>query len=169
MIKYSLGCDDDHQFEGWFSGSDEFDRLSAGNHLDCPVCGSTKISKLLMAPSVKTTKGKDNTSGETVPVDTSMPVSPTAANLPMAAGSAMPSLPSQIEEKVIGHLREIREQVLKNADDVGDKFAEEARKIHYGESDQRGIYGSATPKDVAELIEEGVEIVPLPVLPEDRN
>lgn len=168
MIKYSLGCDKDHEFEGWFSGSDEFERLTENGLLDCPVCGSHKISKLLMAPSVKSTKGKDQiqVSAQQVP---GAPTSDPSANVSMAASPAMPSIPPEVREKVIEHLREIKKHVQANAENVGDKFTEEARKIHYGESEQRGIYGSATPKDAVELMEEGIEIMPLPVLPEDKN
>lgn len=177
MIKYALGCDNDHEFEGWFSDSDEFDRLSGGGHLDCPVCGSTTISKLLMAPSVKTTKGKN--AGEIVPVAApepkgsqvapQMPGAAPGGNVPLAASSTLPAIPPEVQEKVIEHFREIRQHVLENSENVGDNFAEEARKIHYGESEQRGIFGNATPQDASELLEEGVEILPLPVLPEDQN
>ncbi len=165
MIKYALGCENDHEFEGWFASSAEFDKLQEAGHLDCPTCGSARITKLLMAPSVKTTKGKDiaaGAKGAAVP-----------ANLPVAATpgtpALLPDLPAEMREKVIEHLRELKKHVMANAENVGDRFTDEARKIHYGEARQRGIYGSATAEDAAGLIEEGVGILPLPLLPEDRN
>lgn len=169
MIKYALGCEKDHEFEGWFSSSDEFDRLVKAGHVDCPQCGSTKISKLLMAPSVKTSRGKD-----IVPMGRPSPVpvpSPQGGHVAMGAPAMppLPDVPAEVREQVVEHLREIKKHVMANAENVGDRFADEARKIHYGESKQRGIYGSATPEDAAELVEEGVEIMPLPLLPEDRN
>ena len=171
MIKFALGCENDHEYEGWFSGGEEFDRLAKGGHLDCPVCGSRKISKLLMAPSIKTTKGKGSSPNRaTYGGQESAPNA--SGGVPVAAAPDLPigpSIPPEIREKVVEHLREIRKQVMANADNVGEKFTEEARKMHYGETKQRGIYGSATPQDAAELAEEGVEIMPLPVLPEDNN
>ncbi len=172
MIKYSLGCNKNHEFEGWFASSEEFLRLRDGKLLDCPVCGSIKIDKLLMAPSVKSTKGKDITdiavakTGANVPVS-GLPVAPT--QMQAVAGPPMSAIPAEVQQEVIRHLREIRKQVLANAEDVGENFGNEARKIHYGESEQRGIYGQTSPEEAVELIEEGINVVPLPVLPEDKN
>lgn len=174
MIKYALGCKNDHEFEGWFSSSDEFDRLLASGHLECAVCGSQEIQKLLMAPSVNTARGK-----AMVPKDIEQTAVSEGAKaglagngagqLPMAASGALPQIPDEVREKVVDQLRELKKYVVENAENVGDGFTREARKMHYGETEKRGIYGRATPEDAAELMEEGVEFMPLPVLPEDQN
>ena len=81
----------------------------------------------------------------------------------------MPTMPAEIQQEIIKHLREVKKHVLANAENVGEKFGEEARKIHYGESEVRGIYGQTTPDEAVELMEEGISIMPLPLLPEDKN
>lgn len=145
MIKYSLICEKDHDFEAWFGSSDDFEKQKKRGFVDCPVCGSNDVSKALMAPKVTGTKKSRS------------------QDLTAVAGS--PELPDDMVDK----LREIKNHVLANAEDVGDKFPEEARKIHYGESEKQGIYGKASMDDVASLTEEGVNVLPLPVLPEDKN
>lgn len=141
MIRFSLVCDKDHEFDGWFRNNEDFDTQSRRGLVDCPVCGSSKIGKALMAPSVSTGRKK--------------------AKMALAA--------SQEQKKALAQLRELTEKLRENADYVGDRFAEEARKIHFGETEQRGIYGEATFEEAKGLIEDGVEFLPLPVLPEDRN
>ena len=164
MIKYSLICENDHEFEGWFASSGEFTNLQAAGYLDCPNCGSSKVNKMLMAPSVRSTKGKsanaltDQQGG----IISNMPVA--AAPVP-----AMRDIPVEVREQVINQLSEMKKHVLANAENVGKKFSDEARKIHYGESEQRGIYGETTAEQAAELLEEGIDIMPLPVLPEERD
>ncbi|SIR46357.1 hypothetical protein SAMN05880582_11466 [Rhizobium sp. RU20A] len=142
MIRYQLSCDQAHAFEGWFSNSDDFDRQVATGFLTCPVCGSPHVSKALMAPSVSTARGKEQR--QQVVMD--------------AARS-----------EVISKMREMVQTIRANAEDVGERFPEEARRIHYGEAEQRGLIGQASLKEAAALIEEGIEIAPLPVLPEDAN
>lgn len=173
MIKFALGCEKDHEFDGWFPSNDEFARLRDKGLVDCPVCGSTKIQKLLMAPSVKTTKGKTPV---VVPMsEGSTPPPAAASNIPPAGGQIMatkpnlPEMPAEIQKEVAQQIREIRKKIVENAENVGEKFSEEARKMHYGEKEQRGIYGTSSLEEAAELIEEGIEIVPLPALPEDKN
>lgn len=145
MIKYSLVCEKDHDFEGWFGSSDDFETQAKRGFVDCPVCGSTNVTKSLMAPRVSGTK-KSNEVTENV-----------------AATSVQ--MPAEIVEK----LREVKKYVEANSENVGDKFPEEARKIHYGETEERGIYGKASADDVASLAEEGVNVLPLPELPEEKN
>lgn len=165
MIKFSLHCDAGHEFEGWFSGNDEFDDQKARGLITCPLCDSAQVSKSLMAPSVSTSRKKQanlaqdaaNNGNDVHSSGVSQPAPSTLASVP--------ALPPEMVEK----FRELREHVKANSEDVGDKFSEEARKIHYGESEKRGIYGQAKPEEVKELVEEGVEIVPLPSLPEDKN
>lgn len=142
MIRYSLRCDNAHEFEGWFSESADFDRQVASGFLTCPVCNSGTISKLLMAPSVSTGRKKDE-----------------MQTLAMNAA----------RKEAMAKLKEAVDTIKANAEDVGAKFPEEARKIHYGEADARGIIGKATPDEAQALIEEGIEIAAIPVLPDDIN
>ncbi len=143
MIRYALRCDRDHEFEAWFRSSADYDRASAAGETLCPVCGSHEIGKAPMAPAVSGTKKK----GETVSL-------------------AAPDPRSAVFQEA---LREFRKKVTENADYVGDKFAEEARKIHYNETEARGIYGEATADEAKALVEEGIGFHPLPPLPEDAN
>ena len=145
MIKYSLVCDQDHDFEAWFSSSDDFEEQQKRGFVDCPVCGSKSVSKALMAPRVSGTKKSEGAELQTT-----------------AAGPAIPA-------EMMNKLREIKKHVEANAENVGDRFPEEARKIHYGETEERGIYGKASKEDVVSLAEEGVGVIPLPDLPEDKN
>ena len=146
MIKYDLKCDNDHIFEAWFKNSATYDTQVSAGALVCAVCGTTGITKAPMAPSVprknSLSKGDRTTIAEK---ETNQ-----AAAMMMA-------------------MREIRDTVEKNFDNVGDQFAEEARKIHYGETETRGIYGKATAEESSELREEGVEISEIPWLPVSDN
>jgi hypothetical protein len=157
MIRYDLICDKGHEFDGWFSDSAAYDAQAKRGLVTCVHCGSAKIEKQLMAPGIPV-KGNRRKEGPTRPV--------------AAAAAAQPVLASAFDprqEKLIQMMREMRKTVEENAEYVGNRFAEEARKIHYDESDKRGIYGETTAQDAKELIEEGIEIHPLPVLPEDGN
>ncbi|MCT4657155.1 MAG: DUF1178 family protein [Cohaesibacter sp.] len=150
MIKFSLRCDKGHGFEGWFRNSEDFDRQTESGFLQCPSCGSESISKALMAPAVSGTRSQDKVSGEH-----SQPV------------AAQPSAEEQAKLQKI--LKEVRDHVVANSDYVGDKFAEEARKMHFNETAKRGIYGEATQDEVKGLAEDGIDCLPLPTLPEDQN
>ena len=145
MIKYSLVCEKGHEFEGWFGSSGDYDKQRKRGFVECPSCGSEKVSKALMAPGIAGTK---KISG---------------------AEKVMANIAPQMPEEVVTKIREIKQHIEKNSENVGDKFPEEARKIHYGESEARGIYGKASVKEAAELAEEGVGVVPIPELPEDKN
>jgi len=138
MIKYSLQCAKDHDFEGWFASSDAYDAQAAKGAISCPACGDSSVRKAIMAPSVKSPK-KAKTQE-----------SPDAAKM---------------QQFMAGY----RKFVEENADYVGPRFPEEARKIHYGETEERHIYGEATLKEAKELIEEGVQVAPVPPAPEDLN
>lgn len=157
MIRYALACQNGHDFESWFRGSEDFDRQNARGLVNCPVCGSASVAKQLMAPSVARTDR-----GRTID-QTGVAVTETPAP---EAGVA---LLSEREAQLRAMLRAVREQVVANSEDVGKRFAEEARKIHYGESEQRSIFGEASPEDARALNEEGIEFHPLPVVPDDRN
>ena len=148
MIRYSLICDKDHEFDGWFGSSADFDKQAKRGLVECPACGSIKVQKALMTPGVP---ARSNRKDDAQPVK--------ALHAP-----ADPKLQAMMQM-----VRELREQVEANADYVGDRFAEEARRIHYGEEDPRGIYGEATLKEAVELHEEGIGVLPLPKLPDEAN
>lgn len=191
MINYSLACDNGHEFDGWFRNSGDYDKQKSLGLVVCPVCDSASVQKRLMAPNVSTSRSQKKARGEQQAVQAvaaaaaqatasksaaSTPSTGTAAPAAGAEQAVSTSLPApelqKIPEKakeLIEALREFRKQVVTNSEYVGDKFAEEARKIHYGETEERGIYGETTPDDAKELLEEGIELMPLPVLPEDRN
>lgn len=152
MIRYALGCEKGHGFESWFKSANAYDKQAARGLIGCPVCGSTKIGKAIMAPGVAR-----GAAGE-APV-------PAPAREPRAQVAML----SEKERELRTKLRELRDHVVKNADYVGGKFPEEARKMHYGEVAHRSIYGEASTADAAELIEEGIELHPLPILPDERN
>ena len=149
MIHYTLVCDREHVFEGWFRSSDDFDTQVAGGLVACPVCGSVAVSRGLMAPSVQSGRAKDERE-ETAKRQTVM-------------------MPDPTQKMMLEALREIRRKVTENADYVGERFAEEARKMHYGETEHRGIWGEATSEEAESLADEGIEFQPLPGVPEDRN
>jgi hypothetical protein len=147
MIRYSLVCPEGHDFEAWFAGSEAYEKQRAGGTVACPVCGSTSVDKALMAPAVSTSRKKE-----------SMRL---AANMPAGA---------EPEPKAVAAmLRKLRDHLTANAENVGPRFAEEARKIHYNEAEKRGIYGEASPDEARALAEEGIEFHPLPMLPEEHN
>ncbi len=150
MIRYRLTCPDAHEFEAWFSSSAAYDKQAKAGHVTCPECGSNKVEKTLMAPNVATSRKKE------------------AAREKAKAAAPRP-VASQMPAEMLEMMRKIRDHVRENADYVGDKFAEEARKIHYEESEARGIYGEATPDEAQALYEEGIAVHPLPLLPEDKN
>ncbi len=164
MIKYKLHCTNDHEFEAWFGGSQDFEKQKAKSLLRCPVCASERIEKSLMAPNVVTTKGK---SPKRVPSSAEPNAAPVSGNehsqvvAPLAADPA--------HEAFAGMVRQLRKHVEQTTEDVGQKFAEEARKIHYEEAEARGIRGEATAKEVHDLQEEGIDISLLPSLPDDHN
>ncbi|MFO1034993.1 MAG: DUF1178 family protein [Hyphomicrobiales bacterium] len=157
MIRYDLICDKGHEFDGWFSDSDSFEKQARRGLVACSHCGSIRVEKQLMAPRL----GARSTKKEGTGVSSSPSPSPSHA---MMAGPADPRLQAMVKM-----VRDLRAHVEKTAENVGDRFAEEARKIHYGETEERGIYGSASRDEAQALIEEGIDVHPLPRLPEDGN
>jgi len=160
MIKYTLICDKKHEFESWFADSAAFDKQAKRKLVACPVCDSVKVEKAIMAPRVAAKKGR-------VPIE--MPAPAADAPATAAPASAPVAMISPIEQEFRAKLKELREQFVKNSDNVGEKFPEEARKMHYGETEHRSIYGVASPDEAKDLLEEGIECHPLPVLPDERN
>ena len=135
MIKYALQCEDGHGFEGWFSSIADFDRQAEAGDLSCPVCDSAKVSKALMAPNIATGRRRDAAADEKL---------------------------RQFKKGLNDAARAVRDHVHANAEGVGRAFPEEARKIHYGEAEDRPIYGEATREEAEALTEEGVTIAPVP-------
>ena len=147
MIRYDLICDKGHGFDGWFRDSAAFEKQIKRHLVSCTHCGSEDVSKQIMAPGIPV---KSNRKAD--------------ASQKMVAGAVDPRT-----QKLMQMMREVRKNVEANAEYVGDRFADEARKIHYAESEKRGIYGEAKPEEAKALIEEGIEVHPLPRLPEDSN
>lgn len=148
MIHFSLRCEPaGHGFDGWFRSSADFEAQAARGFLECPVCGAKDVAKALMRPAVSTSER--------------------ALSRP-AEGAAAVGVPSEVAE-AMARLQELAREVRAKADYVGNDFAEEARRIHYGEAEERQIYGEASGGDVRALMEEGITAIPLPPLPEDTN
>jgi hypothetical protein len=174
MIRYALSCEKDHSFESWFQNSAAYDKQAKRGLVTCPVCGSTKVEKSIMAPRLART----DTEELQAPAPPTPPTPPavrepaqppaSAAPVPMPSTAAL-AIMSAHERELRQKLKELREHITKNASYVGPKFPEEARKIHYGETDHRSIYGEASPEEAKELHEEGIEFHPLPILPDEFN
>jgi hypothetical protein len=147
MIKYRLRCKKGHEFEGWFSDSKAYDKQAKRGLVSCPDCGSTKVEKALMAPSLAKRRRE--------------------AGAPQPSEADTKRLSAQ--QEMLDLMRKLRRHVEANAENVGERFAEEARKIHHEEAPARGIYGEASLDQAKELAEEGIDILPLPRLPEDAS
>ena len=137
MILYDIKCSHDHVFEAWFKDSETFDEQIEAGGVSCPMCGSSDVEKALMAPRLNKGKGRDR------------------ANVREYFG------------RYVAAINEMRRQVEDNCDYVGEKFADEARKIHYGEAESRGIYGEATNEEATSLLDEGVEFQKIPWAPRE--
>ena len=159
MIRYSLRCARGHVFESWFQSSAAYESQEKRKLVSCPSCGSVKVERGIMAPQIVSKKGRNT--------DVTVPEASTAPAETPATGST-PLLMAQ-ERELRAKLKELRDQITRNADNVGERFPNEARKMHYGDIEHRPIYGEASPDEARALIEEGVEVSPLPVLPDDRN
>jgi hypothetical protein len=144
MIRYALACDREHAFEGWFAGSADYDDQAARGLVECPLCGSRGVKKQIMAPAVSGTKKR----GEAAPAE--------------AIAGAKRAMMMEAMARVRAHVED-------TFDYVGDTFAREARAIHEGRSEDRGIYGEATPAEVKGLVEDGVPVAPLPPEPAKKN
>ncbi|WP_407157053.1 DUF1178 family protein [Bradyrhizobium sp. STM 3557] len=155
MIRYALRCERDHTFESWFQSSSAYESQVKRKLVECPSCGSTKVEKAIMAPQIVSKKGRE------------------LARVPAAPEPAGPAGPQSLmmaqERELRAKLKELRDHIVKNADNVGEQFPNEARKMHYGDIEHRPIYGEASLQEARELVEEGIEVAPLPVLPDDRN
>ena len=157
MIHYNLRCERGHGFESWFQSSSAYEVQEKRKLVNCPVCGSAKVERAIMAPQIVSKKGRES------PVP-----APAAAATEAATPASTPLLMAQ-ERELRAKLKELRDHIVKNADNVGERFPNEARKMHYGDIEHRPIYGEASPDEARALIDEGVDVAPLPVLPNDRN
>jgi len=164
VIRYALVCERRHPFESWFASSAAYDKQVARALVTCPTCGSPKVEKAIMAPALGRSAKKKSRAAEPASAPAESPA--VAESSPDAAPVAMIS---EHERELRTKLKELRDHLVKNADNVGRKFPEEARRMHYGEIDHRSIYGEASPEDAKALHEEGIEFHPLPRLPDERN
>ena len=160
MIRYALHCDQGHAFESWFQSSAAYDKQAKRALVTCPTCGSAKVEKAIMAPRLARAEGADP------PPPAILPTPPLPSLVPGKTPVAILSPP---ERELRKKLKELRDHLTKNADYVGPRFPEQARKIHYGEIEHRSIYGEASPEEAKELHEEGIEFHPLPILPDEFN
>ena len=159
MIRYALNCEHGHAFESWFQSSVAYDKQAKRALVSCPICGSAKVEKAIMAPRLARAEGAE-------PPPLTIPPTPPPAP---AAGKTPVAVMSPPERELRKKLKELREHLTKNADYVGPRFPEQARKIHYREIKHRSIYGEASPDEARELYEEGIEFHPLPILPDEFN
>jgi len=166
MIRYRLKCEKRHEFEAWFASSAAFDRQAKRGQIACPRCGTIKVNKSLMAPNIvkgirraKTDKAAEQAAGKPAPAAAPQPASPPPAEVHRLAAHG----------ELAKAMRKLRAEIEAKSENVGPRFPEEARKIHYEEAPPRGIYGEATREEAQALAEEGIEFFPLPSLPEDHN
>ena len=159
MIRYALVCGKGHGFESWFQNSAAYDKQAKRKLIECPACGSLKVEKTIMAPRLAR---KDKSTSIAVREETAPAEAATPDSSPVAMISPQ-------EHEFRRKLKELRDHLTANADNVGKKFPEEARKMHYGETEHRSIYGEASAEDAKELHDEGIAFHPLPVLPDERN
>ena len=157
MIHYNLRCERGHAFESWFQSSAAYESQEKRKLVNCPICGSAKVERAIMAPRIVSKKGRETAAPA--------PSAPAEAAAPL---ESTPLLMAQ-EVELRAKIKELRDHIVKNADNVGERFPNEARKMHYGDIEHRPIYGEASPEEARSLIDEGVEVSPLPVLPDDRN
>ncbi len=188
MIRYALNCENRHTFESWFQNSSAYDKQAKRSLINCPVCGSAKVEKAIMAPNLAQSLAQsvaqdlvqqDPAQREAIggPQPPAPLPHPNPTPPPSLQPAPMPPIPtktpvammSPVERELRQKLKELRDHITKNANYVGTKFPEEARKIHYGETEHRSIYGEASPDEAKELHEEGIEFHPIPVLPDDQN
>ena len=157
MIRYALRCETGHGFESWFQGSAAYEDQVRKGLVSCPVCGSQKIEKAIMAPRLAASSKRRASER-----------SPRSVPVPAEANSQVAVL-SPAEQEFGKKLKELRDHIVSNADYVGRQFPAEARRMHYGDAEHRSIYGEASGEEAAALAEEGIEFHHLPRLPDERN
>ncbi|MGB0517467.1 MAG: DUF1178 family protein [Candidatus Puniceispirillaceae bacterium] len=166
MIKYQLICDKSHEFEGWFGDSAAFESQQESGFLTCPVCGSADVRRALMAPNLASPKTRKTDLAEQQP--SAQPEPQPQPQAPQQASAALPPAAARKMQELMSEMRALQTKIREECRDVGNDFAEEARKIHYGEVEPEGIYGQATAEEREALDEEGIEIMDMPWLPKDN-
>lgn len=166
MIKYQLICDKSHEFEGWFGDSAAFESQQELGLLTCPVCGSADVRRALMAPNLASPKTRKTDLAEQQP--SAQPEPQPQPQAPQQASAALPPAAARKMQELMSEMRALQTRIREECRDVGNDFAEEARKIHYGEVEPEGIYGQATAEEREALDEEGIEIMDMPWLPKDN-
>ena len=169
MIKYQLICNQNHEFEGWFQASAAFDAQAESGLLRCPLCDSDQVKRALMTPNLaspKRRKAIEPPLADLAP----KPADPAPANPTLAQQVAPPTESEQVQAfgAALAELRQLQQKITKDCRDVGDNFAEEARKIHYGEAEADGIYGRTTHEEREALEDEGIHVLDMPWLPPDH-
>ena len=166
MIKYQLICDKSHEFEGWFGDSAAFESQQESGLLTCPVCGSADVRRALMAPNLASPKTRKTDLAEQQP--SAQPEPQPQPQAPQQGSAALPPAAARKKQELMSQMRALQTKIRQECRDVGNDFAEEARKIHYGEVEPEGIYGQATAEEREALDEEGIEIMDMPWLPKDN-
>ena len=164
MIKYQLICDQNHEFEGWFQASAAFDAQAERGLLRCPLCDSDQVKRALMTPNLASPKRRKAIEP---------PLADPAPKLANSTPPQQPAPPTKSEQvqafgAALAELRQLQQKITKDCRDVGDNFAEEARKIHYGEAEAEGIYGRTTHEEREALEDEGIDVLDMPWLPPDH-
>lgn len=162
MIRYTLVCEAGHDFEAWFRSSESYDSQADSGQIACPICGATTVTKAIMSPALGKAGFRSPNAVRHVPGET-------VDSVPAAQTSEMTIASGGPERQARAFLRAVREHVTKIADDVGQRFPEEARRMHYGETESRPIYGRASVSEARALIEEGIGVAPLPAMPDELN
>jgi hypothetical protein len=164
MIKYQLICDQNHEFEGWFQASAAFDAQAESGLLRCPLCDSDQVKRALMTPNLASPKRRKAIEPPLADL------APKPANPTLAQQLAPPTESEQVQAfgAALAKLRQLQQKITKDCRDVGDNFAEEARKIHYGEAEADGIYGRTTHEEREALEDEGIDVLDMPWLPPDH-
>ena len=151
MIHYSLRCPSQHEFDGWFPNSGAFEKQVSAGLVICPTCGRSDVERAIMAPAL---------GGRARPPDASAPLAPPAATTPQVVVEE-----ARMPDQMRATLQKLRAEIERNCDYVGETFAEQARRMHRGETEKRGIYGEATPEQADKLLEEGVQVARIPWVP----
>ena len=166
MIKYQLICDKSHEFEGWFGDSAAFESQQESGLLTCPVCGSADVRRALMAPNLASPKTRKTDLADQQP--SAQPEPQPQPQAPQQASAALPPAAARKMQELMSEMRALQTKIREECRDVGNDFADEARKIHYGEVEPEGIYGQATAEEREALDEEGIEIMDMPWLPKNN-
>ena len=166
MIKYQLICEKEHEFEGWFQSSDTFSEQCAAGFLSCPICETVNVRRALMAPNLASPKTRKTDLAEQQP--SAQPEPQPQPQAPQQASAPLPPAAARKMQNLMSEMRALQTKIREECRDVGNGFAEEARKIHYGEVEPEGIYGQATAEEREALDEEGIEIMDMPWLPKDN-